>query len=78
MPQIKPPQINQPTAGKFGYCAFYSNGHTHMNADVWADTLFQAKERAVAYFKPPKSKQHLVTVMLAEKNGEPVVHVADF
>lgn len=71
------PQINQPSAGKFGYCAFYSDTRTHMNADVWADTLLQAKERALAYFKPPKSKQHLVTVMLAEKNGEPVVHVAD-
>lgn len=66
-------QINQPTDGECGYVAFSHNGK---KADVWADSKFQAQELAVAYFKPPKSKRHLVHVHLAEVSGEPVVHTA--
>jgi len=68
------PKINQPTDGNCGYIALY-NGR---QAEVWADTLFKAKDLAVAYFKPPKSKQHLVSVTLAEKEGQPVIHRPDF
>ncbi len=55
-----------------GYIAFY-NGKQH---EVHADTLFEAKQKAVAHFKPPKSKQHMVHVVLAEKDGQPVTHTA--
>jgi hypothetical protein len=29
-------------------------------------------------FRPPKSKAHMVSVFLAERAGEPVVHTANF
>jgi hypothetical protein len=64
------PKINTPADGKCGYMAFY-NGK---KAEVWADTLSDAKERAVAYFKPAKSKRHMVSVVLCETNGEQVTH----
>lgn len=41
-------------------------------------TLWQAKQKAIEYFKIPKSQQGLLSVTLAEKNGKPVVHIADF
>jgi hypothetical protein len=55
-----------------GYKAFYNGRET----DIYADTLLQAKEKAVAFFKPPKSKQHMVHVHLCEKGGEQVTHIA--
>ncbi|MFK4131985.1 hypothetical protein ACI2KR_06775 [Pseudomonas luteola] len=54
----------------YGYIAFF-NGK---RAELYADSLFDAKLKAIAHFKPAKSKQHLVSVMLAEKDGEPVIH----
>lgn len=57
-----------------GYIAFYNQ----KRFEVYAETLFEAKDKAIAHFKPPKSKQHMVTVMLAEKDGEPVEHKPDF
>lgn len=57
-----------------GYIAFF-NGK---RIEVYADNLYQAKLKAIAEFKAPKSKAHMVSVVLAEKNGEQVVHVADF
>ena len=63
-------KINNETDGKCGYLALY-NGK---QAEVWADTMLAAKTLAVAYFKPPKSRTHLVSVHLCESNGGPVVH----
>lgn len=57
-----------------GYVAFF-NGK---RIEVYADNLYQAKLKAIDQFKAPKSKQHMVSVMLAEKNGETVTHTADF
>ena len=48
-----------------GYIFFY-NGQ---RVEVYA-----AKVKAVAHFKPPKFKQHMVHGALAEKNGTPVSH----
>ena len=64
------PRINQPTDGKCGYLAFF-NGK---QAEVWADTKFAALEKAQAYFKPAKSKKHMVHVELCESEGKQVVH----
>lgn len=55
-----------------GYVAFY-NGKRH---ELHAAGLWPAKQAAIAYFKPPKSKQHLVSVVLAELDGKPVTHIA--
>lgn len=53
-----------------GYVAFYCG----KRIEIYANTIFEAKQQAVAQFKPPKSKLGLVAVMLAEVDGETVVH----
>ena len=53
-----------------GYVCFY-NGKRW---ECYANSMFAAKEKAVAHFKPPKSKRHTVSVVLAEKDGKQVVH----
>lgn len=53
-----------------GYIAFYSG----RKAEIHAESLFKAKEKAVALFKAPKSKAHMVSVVLCEKDGAQVTH----
>ena len=55
-----------------GYKAFYRNS----SIEVCADTSAQAQEKAAIIFKARKSYD--VTVMLCEKDGEQVIHTADF
>jgi hypothetical protein len=55
-----------------GYIFFY-NGK---RVELYADSLYDAKLKAVEHFKPPKSKQHMVHGALAEIDGKPVVHTA--
>jgi uncharacterized protein YbjQ (UPF0145 family) len=47
-----------------GYIAFF-NGR---RAEIYTDTLHQAKEEAIKRLKVPKSKQGLLAVELAETN----------
>jgi hypothetical protein len=57
-----------------GYICFYLNQRWETHAPTqWAATV-----AARAHFKPPKSKRHLVHAHLAEKDGAPYVHTADF
>ena len=56
------------------YVCFYNN----KTIEVEADTLYDAKLKAITQFKAPKSKQSMISVMLAEKDGETVSHVPDF
>lgn len=51
-----------------GYIAFYRN----KKIEVMANTSYEAQQKAAVVFKAKKSYE--VTVMLAEKNGEQVVH----
>lgn len=53
-----------------GYKAFYQN-KTH---DLYAPSLYAAKVAAIAHFKPRKSQQHMVSVVLCELAGEQVTH----
>jgi hypothetical protein len=53
-----------------GYKAFY-NGK---EIEIYAERLIEAKEKAVAAFKVSRKKQHMVSVVLCEKNGEVVSH----
>ena len=46
-----------------GYVCFYNN----KRIELYATSLFEAKTKAVALFKPPKSKQHMISVLLAER-----------
>ncbi len=55
-----------------GYKAFYRGKTT----EIYADTSFQAQEKAAKFFKAKKSYE--VTVMLCEKAGEQVVHTPTF
>jgi hypothetical protein len=55
-----------------GYVCLY-NGKRF---EVEAPTLYNARAKAEEHFKPPKSKRHMISVMLAEKDGEAVVHKA--
>jgi len=52
------------------YKAFYNGRET----EVDADTLFGAKEKAIQFFRPPKSKAHMVHVHLLSVGGREVVH----
>jgi hypothetical protein len=53
-----------------GYIAFFNGRKT----EVHAHDLYSAKQKAIEFFKPRKSQAHMVSVMLAEKDGKPVVH----
>jgi len=57
-----------------GYKAFYNGKET----EVYAETMFKAQDKAVAFFNPPKSKRHMVSVVLCEKEGQQVTHIATF
>jgi hypothetical protein len=48
-----------------GYIAFYNN----RRVEIQANTLWEAKQKAVEMLKVPKSKQGLLAVELAEKDG---------
>ena len=55
-----------------GYVALY-NGK---RAEIWADTTWEAKQKAILYFAPPKSKVWMIDVMKAFDGSkkEDVVH----
>lgn len=57
-----------------GYVAFYNR----QRLEVYAKDLWAAKQQVIEKLKVPKSKQHLVSVLLAEKDGQPVTHTPDF
>lgn len=52
----------------YGYKAFY-NGKTW---DIHADSLYAAKQAAIKVICPPRSKEHMVSVVLCEKDGKDV------
>lgn len=53
-----------------GYVFFYNS----QRVEVRANSPYEAKQKAIAHFKPPKSKAHMVHGMLVEQDGKPVVH----
>lgn len=57
-----------------GYIAFYNC----KQIEIHAKSLYEAKVEALKQLKVPKSKQGLLAVVLAEKDGKQVVHAADF
>ena len=54
------------------YIAFYNE----KKIELFAESLYSAKLKAIAEMRVPKSKQHLVSVMLAETDNKPVTHIA--
>ena len=60
-----------PEPSLYGYVGFY-NGKRH---ELRAPSLYAAKQAMVMHFKAPWSKEHMVSVMLAERpDGSEVVH----
>ncbi|MEE9581101.1 MAG: hypothetical protein V3V74_07295 [Nitrosomonadaceae bacterium] len=57
-----------------GYKALFNGQET----DIHANSQYEAKQKAVEYFKPRKSQAHMVHVHLCEKNGEQVTHTPTF
>ena len=55
-----------------GYIAFYKN----KQLEVYAETAYKAQAEAAKQFKA--KVQGDVQVILAEKDGVPVIHSADF
>lgn len=55
--------INERKAGDCGYIGFYAG----CQIEFYASSLYAAKQQAVKYFRPPKSKEHMVSVVLAER-----------
>ena len=53
-----------------GYIAMF-NGK---KAEIYSDSLYGAKKEAIKVLKVPKSKQGLLVVMLAQKDGKQVTH----
>jgi len=53
-----------------GYIALFHG----KKVEIRADTLLEAKEKAVAHFNAKGRRYYDVFVELAEKGGEPVVH----
>lgn len=58
--------INEKKEGDCGYVAFY-NGK---QIELYASGLYPAKVVAVKHFKPPKSKEHMISVILCERHDE--------
>ena len=52
-----------------GYKAFYKG----KSIEVYADTSYQAQQKASKEFKA--KKEYLVTVVLCEKDNEQVIHI---
>ena len=57
----------------YGYIALYGD----KRHELYAESLYAAKQAAVAHFKPPKSRVHNVSVHLAESDGQTVTHTPD-
>lgn len=53
-----------------GYVAFYNQ----RRVELYAPSLYAAKVEAERLLKVPANKRHMISVVLAEKSGEPVVH----
>lgn len=66
-------EIPSEGASMCGYIGFFNS----KRVEVYAETLWDAKQKVMFELKVKPKQAGMVSVMLAEKNGEPVVHVAD-
>ncbi len=60
------------TTGKNGYIALYRS----KQIEVWANSSYEAQQKAAQQFKAKKSYE--VSVYLCEKGGEQVTTLTDF
>jgi hypothetical protein len=57
----------------YGYIALYGS----QRFEVYAGSQYAALQQALEHFHPPKSKRHLVSVHLAEVDGQAVTQPSD-
>ena len=57
-----------------GYKAFFKG----KQIEIYSDSLYHAKVEACKQLKVPNRLEHMVSVVLCELAGKPVIHVADF
>jgi hypothetical protein len=62
------------TQPDFGYLIFYGK----QKIQLYAKSLLDAKELGIQKLKVPATKRHMVTVVLAEVMGKPVVQSTVF
>lgn len=58
----------------YGYICFFGN----KSVEVFADTSYQAQKKAVEIFKVSQKHAYKISVNLAEKNENQIIHLADF
>jgi hypothetical protein len=64
--------MTEPEKPRYGYICLYGA----QRWEVYADSLYDAKQKALEHFKPPKSRRYQVTAHLAEIDGETVIQPA--
>ena len=57
-----------------GYVCFWKS----QRIEVYANTTYEAQQKAKVIFGARCKKGYEINVVLAEKAGQPVVHTADF
>lgn len=57
-----------------GYVCFYNQ----KRIEVHSASTFAAQQEAARLLKVPAKKQYMISVTLAEKDGQPVTHTPDF
>jgi hypothetical protein len=53
----------------YGYKAFYNR----KTWDIHAESLYEAKLKAIKMICPPRSKERMISVVLCEVDGKPVL-----
>lgn len=54
----------------YGFKCFYER----KTFDVYADSLLAARAKAATHFKVHPKKEHMISVVLCEKDGQTVTH----
>lgn len=54
----------------YGYVCLYGS----KRVEIHASSAYEATLLALAQLKVPPKQQHMLSVILAEKNGKPIVH----
>jgi hypothetical protein len=55
-----------------GYVCFYNS----KRIEIYAETLYEAKRKAINEFKVKRKQEYKVLVILAEKDGKEITHIA--
>jgi len=68
--------MGRPEENEMAQLNGYVAGLKGARIEIYAESLYAAKVKAIEELKPKKKDMGLLWVMLAEKAGEPVIHAA--